>query len=282
MKQHTPNRLMCKLLALPLLLATAAPHADIYITPDACGNYAAKAVFQHRSQQAAHCGFADARWSEDGAGQHTWCRTVRPRETDNETQARATLLMKCLNPQGDINPNDLSLPHATLTSEMESAAYRGATERVQQLIAAGADFSRNQATLMEAAIRSGKTGMVGFFQRMGIALSTPGHSPLATYIEYGEPTASSTKMLQWLLSNGADANHTGSDGHTPLQTAIYHQNPKVVALLLRHRANPNLDVNGKNCTTAMHLDSAVDMGNEEVIKLLRNAGAKTQAQCSRR
>lgn len=267
------------------LILSSYAQADIYENYDPCKDYAAKAVYQFRSQQILNCGFADARWNENGAGQHHWCRTVRPKETENETKARANLLMKCMNPQGNFNQNDLTVSTKSLTQEMLAAAGRGATERLQQLIAAGADLKGQQSTVMEQALNSRETKTLSFLQRLGIPLDLGKYNPLENYISYGSDAkqqADDLKMLTWLLKNGVSPNATSQvrDGVTPLTVAIERSNLPVIHLLLRAGANPNLDVRGQACKTNMPLDLAIDKGDEKIIAALRQAGAKSQAQCS--
>lgn len=262
-------------------LFSSAAIADTYeIERDTCGEYSAKAVYQFRSQAIANCGFADARWNADGAGQHKWCRTVRPIEAENETAARAQLLMKCLNPQGKINKNDLKISVSILNSELISAAGRGATERMQQAIAAGADLASQTKSLMQSAISSRNTKTISFLTRLGIPLYADKNNPLEDFIDYGKQGKENLATLKWLLSNGVDPNGLGSSDYTPLYQAITRENIEVVTLLLQSRANPNIDIRGKKCTTNMPMDSAVDTGNEKIIALLRRAGAKAQADCN--
>lgn len=259
--------------------------AGIYESHDPCKDYATKAVYQFRSQQLLNCGFADARWNQDGAGQHHWCRTVRPKETENETKARAQLLLKCINPHSSINQNDLMVDTEHLTQEMLDAAGRGATERLQQLIAAGADLTGKQQAVMDQALSSREMTTLNFLQQAGIALDVGKFNPLETYIGYGSDpklNASDLKMLGWLLKNGVNPNAVSQvrDGGIPLAVAIEHDNLPALKLLLSAGANPNLDIRGKACQTNMPLDLAIDKGNEKIIAALREAGAKTQAQCS--
>ena len=264
-------------LACSLLFASTVSQSEIHITErDGCGNYSAKAVYQFRSQQAAGCGFADLRWNEDGAGQHNWCRTVRPIEAENETKARAKQLIQCLNPSASYNPNDFGISVSTLDSELQSAARRGATERMQQLIAAGADFTTLSSSLMSSALSSKKYKTISFLRKMGTPLSSEGGNPLSSFLYNGDENY---KMLKWLLKNGVNPNHTDSSGDTPLRDAISNGNEKAVSLLLKSGANPNIDISGGNCLTIMPLDFAVDIGDEKIISLLKKAGARTQAQC---
>ncbi|WP_020560152.1 ankyrin repeat domain-containing protein [Thiofilum flexile] len=264
-----------------LLMQVAS--AEIYLPPsrDACGNYAAKAVYQFRSQKLARCGLKGARWSNDGAGQHQWCRTVRPQITENETKARATELMRCLNRQSSIQVNDLPLNADVLNNELESAASRGALERMQQLIAAGAEVESRQGRLMISAVISYNTSVVLFLKRFGIPLAEAGSNPLSSLLSYGGSNANapSYRMMEFLLQQGINPNLPNGDGYVPLKTAIEYGDQKGVTLLLRYRANPNLDVNGTKCKTVMPLDAAIDRGNQQIIQQLRKAGARSQAQC---
>ncbi len=279
-QKHKSTLSLTTLLTSGLLL-TAFTHsqADIYVPPtrDACGTYAAKAVYQFRSQRLARCNFSGARWSEDGAGQHRWCRTVRPAVTENETKARATQLMRCLNPHSTINVNDLHLSTPVLDREMERAAGRGALERMQQLIAAGANFADHKDDLMGNAIVSGSSRMVAFLKRYGIPLSQPGKNKLNTLMWKSDPKGLQT--VENLLKQGLNPNYTDAMGNLPLADAITYGNEKMVALLLRYRANPNLDIKGGQCKTIMPLDLAIDKGHERIVNLLRRAGARSQAQC---
>lgn len=282
--QHL-NRIANTLLCSSLIIWSSTSTAEVYENYDPCKDYAAKAVYQFRSQQMLNCGFADARWNEDGAGQHNWCRTVRPKETENETKARAQLLLKCMNPHSSINQNDLTVDSDHLTQEMLVAAGRGATERLQQLIAAGANLAGQQETIMDYALSSRELKTLSFLQHAGIPLDIGRSNPLENYIGYGsdpKANASDLKMLEWLLKNGVDPNAVSqvTDGGTPLAVAVRHQNLPAIKLLLSAGANPNLDIRGQACKTNMPLDLAIDRGDEKIITTLRQVGAKTQAQCS--
>ncbi|MFI0398571.1 MAG: ankyrin repeat domain-containing protein [Thiolinea sp.] len=268
-----------------ILVLSASAQADIYENYDPCKDYATKAVYQFRSQQMLGCGFTDTRWNENGAGQHHWCRTVRPKETENETQVRANLLMKCINPQGSINQNDLTVDTEHLTQEMLAAAGRGATERLQQLIAAGADLKGQQKAVMDNALSSREMKTLNFLQHSGISLDAGKFNPLEHYISYGSDAkahAADLKILQWLLTHGVDPNKPGQGegSSTPLAIAIDQNNLPAMKLLLSAGANPNLDIRGQACKTNMPLDLAIDKGDEKIIAALRQASAKTQAQCS--
>lgn len=279
------KRLACSLSLSTIVALSTGVQADVYESYDSCKDYSAKAVYQFRSQQMLNCGFADARWNENGAGQHHWCRTVRPKETENETKTRADLLLKCMNLHSSINQNDLTVNTEHLTQEMLAAAGRGATERLQQLIAAGADLKGQQKAVMDNALGSHEIKTLNFLQRSGIALDIGNFNPLENYIGYSSDAklnAADLKMLEWLLKNKVNPNAVSRvpDGGTPLAMAIHHGNLPALRLLLRAGANPNLDIRGQACKNNMPLDLAIDKGDEKIMAALRQAGAKTQAQCS--
>jgi len=76
-------------------------------------------------------------------------------------------------------------------------------------------------------------------------------------------------VLQLLLEHGADINALEPFGWTPLHWASYNGMLEIVRLLLKHGADVETKANGK---TAMQ--DAGERGHDEVVKLLRNHGAK--------
>jgi uncharacterized protein len=100
------------------------------------------------------------------------------------------------------------------------------------------------------------------------------------------------RLCQFLLERGADANEPMADtGETPLHSAICSARPGqnlVVKVLLAHQANPNcvtkpgIETGGfmRDCRTKGEtpLHRAAAFGNEEMIQLLLDAGAKVDAK----
>jgi len=79
-----------------------------------------------------------------------------------------------------------------------------------------------------------------------------------------------TEAAQLLLENGADVNWRGSHEETPLIEAVLHEHYDTAQTLLAHGA----DVNAALVEGATALDIAVRSGDQNLIQLLRNAGAK--------
>lgn len=73
------------------------------------------------------------------------------------------------------------------------------------------------------------------------------------------------KMVELLLKNNANPNLTNQAGITALMYAVQFKNVAIVTLLLEHKANKLLlDKEGKSA-----FEYAVFSGNEEIIKLLK-------------
>ena len=85
----------------------------------------------------------------------------------------------------------------------------------------------------------------------------------ATDIKYNE-------LLRLLIAAGADVNHQGLDGWTPLTNCCLHENVEGVRLLL---AAPGIDVNKPNGSGTRPLLVAGWQSNEEILRLLNRAGA---------
>lgn len=89
-------------------------------------------------------------------------------------------------------------------------------------------------------------------------------SELTTAIKQGQ-----TRVVSELIRSKADVNAPERDGTTPLQWAVYHEQPDLVRALLRADADPEL----ANREGVSPLALAVMMGNADIAKLLIDAGA---------
>ena len=100
------------------------------------------------------------------------------------------------------------------------------------------------------------------------------------------------QLCQFLIENGADVNHGGDTGETPLHAALCKANrpvyDEVVRVLLANGANPNSKTKPsvetecfmRDCRTKAEtpLHRAAAFGGEKVIDLLLNAGARRDAK----
>ena len=102
------------------------------------------------------------------------------------------------------------------------------------------------------------------------------------------------KEAEKLLKAGADVNASNPLNQTPLEKAIEKNSTSMVHLLLKHGARPNYLKGDVSCNVIlatassgetrfdeMPLDDARKKGNTEIIKLLKQAGAKSFSDCTR-
>ena len=99
------------------------------------------------------------------------------------------------------------------------------------------------------------------------------------------------QLCQFLIEQGADANHSGDTGETPLHAALCKANrptyDEVVKVLLANGANPNATTKSsvetgcfmRDCRTRSEtpLHRAAAFGSEHAIDLLLHAGARRDA-----
>lgn len=101
------------------------------------------------------------------------------------------------------------------------------------------------------------------------ALNSEGSTALQVAIRQGHEGA-----VKLLLDSGADVNRPcGPASHTPVYLASYSMNPTIMATVLsRH---PNLESGGAGMTPLL---AAVSVGDEDVVRLLLQAGANIKAR----
>ncbi len=143
------------------------------------------------------------------------------------------------------------------------AAKRGHLETVKYLLEQGADLSKGKYQ----------------FDALLLAEERGYHEIVDILFDYGINTSGAlfivektghAHVMRKLLKRGADTNETNPDGYTPLTFAAVHGGLYEVQILIEHGADVNHpDKNGKTA-----LQYAQECEDEEMIKLLKNAGAK--------
>lgn len=116
---------------------------------------------------------------------------------------------------------------------------------------------------------------------------SPSESPLFNHISNRQLNA-----VKHLLDAGVDSNSVNALNETALELAIKQNAPEIVKCLLKYGARPNYLDGHVSCNkilaTAsggntrfyeMPLDQAYKVGNNEVIALLKIAGAKSITDC---
>lgn len=266
-------------LCLPVVQA-----AGIYDeNPTFCEAYATKAVSQYQTAQAARCPSTGSRWNNDVAGQQKWCETVSEVVARAETEARAEALLQCFG-GGMVNAADLVLTPNALGGEMIRVVREAGLPRVQQVLAAGADLDYegmqgNDGKILFVAMGVGKLPIVAFFIGLGLnpnGTFNGGFSPIGM-------VSRNHALLEYVLGHGGDADNTGElydFQELPLFGAISSNDLKAVQILIKHGARVQVDEMMDECSASTLLDYAVGQGNPAIVAALRQAGAKTHAECS--
>ena len=154
--------------------------------------------------------------------------------------------------------------------ELHRAARRGDSDRVQELIRAGADVNardeQRHLPPLIYAIKDGHEEVVRELLDAGAEVNVHGPSgwtPLLGASDEGHET-----IARWLLERGADPNAADGDGDTPLFKAVAEDHPEVVRLLIEYGADVHqIDAHGGTL-----LDLA--RNHAEISRMLREAGVR--------
>ena len=82
-----------------------------------------------------------------------------------------------------------------------------------------------------------------------------------------------TETVRLLLDKGANVNAKDEDGGTALMFASVNGHTDTVKMLLKRGANPNITAKSSSGTVSA-LIYAKRMGHEEIVNILKKAGAK--------
>lgn len=161
-------------------------------------------------------------------------------------------------------------------STITAAARAGDLERVDQLIAAGADVNRSEpdgtTALLWAAYQS-DAEMVTKLLQAGAdpnAANSFGVTPLIQASRTGD-----APVIEALLAGGADVAVSHPTGETPLMAASRSGHVDAVSMLLAHGSDPNATESLEDQTALMW---AAAEGHLDVVDVLLNAGADPNKQ----
>ncbi len=152
------------------------------------------------------------------------------------------------------------------------ASYRGYTDVVKALLAAGADvnmageFYKDSALIN--AVAGGRLETARALIEAGADVNhqqTGSISPLIQAV-----MENNADMVKLLLENKADPNSSTRDGVAAIIQAAGQNNLEIVKLLVQYGA----DVNARSMKGYSAMRSAMANGNEEMVKVLKDAGAK--------
>lgn len=147
------------------------------------------------------------------------------------------------------------------------AAERGRYVITQMLVKSGADINapdRDGHSPLHAALMSGRTQVADLLIKQGSEFD-PDQLLRQTVIN----GVADRDVIDLLLRQGADVNHLGEDGNSPLTLAIGRQQRVLVRLLVSRGA----DVNKPDASGRYPLQLANEVQDEDIIALLKRNGA---------
>jgi hypothetical protein len=147
---------------------------------------------------------------------------------------------------------------------------------VKALVDSGANVNVSDvsgATPLILAASRGQRDVVRYLVEQGAnvnARDKAGNTPLSCVAAWHDLMPDDTAIVNSLLDRGADINGAYYLGTTPLIFALQAGNPSTVRLLVARHA----DVNRKDSRGVSALSLAQNSSDKEVLKLLKQAGAK--------
>ena len=174
------------------------------------------------------------------------------------------------------DPNAMVISKGCFTSPLLTAVEDCDIEIVEILLQAGWDV--NNPDILSAAARSQEPiGMLQFMLEEGANIEISGGSALEFAV-----ISENIEAVQFLLSYGANVNHSNSRFPTPLQRAVIRQNIELVKILLDAGSEVNTSSYQKICGIRARgrtvLQSAVEERDRsglrlEIVQILLAAGA---------
>jgi len=152
-----------------------------------------------------------------------------------------------------------------------NAVTRGHTDIVKLLLKAGADVtpkSKYDFNAFTTAVAAGNQEIAGLLLDAGakVEVGASGLTPLQFAASSGN-----IEMIRFLVKHGANVNHgVKAGGQTALLSAIYGARADSVQALIDLKA----DVNAKTTDGTTPLKAAQKGDQDDIIKLLKAAGAK--------
>ena len=147
---------------------------------------------------------------------------------------------------------------------------------VQALVGGGANVNVSDeigATPLLLAASRGQRDVVRYLIEQGANVNASdknGNTPLSLVAVWHDAMSGDSDLINALLDRGADINGAYHLGTTPLMFALQSGNMTTARLLIARHA----DVNRRNFQGISALSLAQDGSNEEVLTLLKQAGAK--------
>jgi ankyrin repeat protein len=156
-----------------------------------------------------------------------------------------------------------------LNEALLKAIEENNSDQVTQLLAEGADVNaqdEHEATALNSATRKNHKEIARLLLSYGASINSKDcfdYTPL-----HGAVDAGNKALVKILAAYGANIDVEDNRGRTPLWAAIYSGHKEIVEALLQH--NAGWGINKPNKDNKTPLDLAQELGNDEIIKLLKD------------
>ncbi len=163
---------------------------------------------------------------------------------------------------------DINQPNIDGQMPLHVAATKGRIVVTKLLLKHAADIDALDSaghSPLYAAIMSGRAQMAQYLLKRGATID-----PDQLLMEMTNNGVTKRDVMELLLINGADINHLGESGQTPLILAITKSELLMTKRLIAHGA----DVNQAGGSGRSPLEIATESSNSEIIRLLQRNGAR--------
>jgi ankyrin repeat protein len=163
---------------------------------------------------------------------------------------------------------DINQPNVDGETPLHVAAAKGRLVVVKLLLKHAAEIdaaNRDGHSPLYAAVMADRTQVAQYLVDQGAVIE-----PDQLLMEVVNNGVTDRDVVEFLLANGADINHTDTSGMTPLLLAITKNQRLLTKRLIAHGA----DVNKPGGSGKSPLQTATEGGNQEIIRLLKRNGAR--------
>jgi ankyrin repeat protein len=163
---------------------------------------------------------------------------------------------------------DINQPNVDGETPLHVAAAKGRLVVVKLLLKHAAEIDaadRDGHSPLHAAVIADRTQVAQYLVDQGAAID-----PDRLLMEVVNSSVTDRDVVEFLLANGANINHLDSSGKTPLILAITNNQRLLTKRLIAHGA----DVNRSGSSGQTPLEVATEVGNQEIIRMLKRNGAR--------
>lgn len=177
--------------------------------------------------------------------------------------------------RGDIDQIERHIHWGTDLNELDPdgrrplhvAAENGRTIVVKMLLKHGVEVNapdQSNSSAIERAILAGRTQIGDLLLENGAELDAS-----SLLLRAARNDSADRDVVRWLIAHGAESEHRGTDGDTPLLVSVRHGNHRMV----RHLVDNGADVNVKDAQGNSALAIARALNFPEIARGLRRYGA---------